>query len=139
VPVSLCARRGCPSYAVPGARYCSPACIEAVRAATAQHRSPYAPGFIERVQSLLVQGLSRGQVGDALGCTKNVVVGIINRHLKPRAPASAPRVVKPKPAKPAAKPAKQPRVPSRREVADRLKAEALREAAGLGEAAEVAA
>jgi len=131
VPAPFCGRRGCGSYAVRGSEYCGADCERLVREARAQHRSPYyAPGFVERVAALLAQKLSRAQVGDALGVSKNVICGIIHRrNLRPAKPHV---VVMVKPAKPkrVARPV-QPRAPTRRAIQLRAAAEAARVAAPI--------
>ena len=49
----------------------------------AGHHPPRDPAFIASVQGCLrAQGLSMSQIGDRLGVSKNVIVGIYTRHLK---------------------------------------------------------
>jgi len=127
VPAPFCGRRGCASYACRGSAYCGPECERLVRAARAQRRSTYAPGFVERVAALLAQKLSQAQVGAALGVNKNVIAGIIHRrNLRPAKPHV---VVTVKPAKPRPKRAAapvQPRAPTRLAIQRRAADEAAR-------------
>jgi len=132
VPAPFCGRRGCGSYACRGSDYCGPDCERLVREARAGRRSPYAPGFVERVAALLAQKLSLAAIGDALGVNKNVVCGIVHRRqLRPAKPHV---VVTVKPAKPkpkrVARPA-QPRAPTRRAIQLRAAAEAARVASPI--------
>jgi hypothetical protein len=122
---------------------CSPACRWTY---CARLPSPYTAGFLRRVEELIGQGISRSKVAEILGSKKTIVSGVCwrygfkaavmprpERKPKPERAAPAARAPRwaPRPSAKPAKPAKQPRVPSRREVADRLKAEALREAAPI--------
>jgi len=120
--VPLCARRGCLSYAVPQGWFCGEACAVAAREAVSAHRSPYAPGFVERIEELIAQGNSRRQIGEIFGVSKNVIAGVWGRHLARKrwiaAPPPAPPAKPPKPPKTAqpAKPAKRAKAarPARR-------------------------
>ena len=125
MPAPFCGRRGCGSYVARGSEYCGPDCERLVREARAHRRSPYAPGFVERIAALLAQKVSLAKIGDALGVNKNVVCGVVHRRQLRKAKPHV--VVTAKPAKPkrAAKPV-QPRAPTRRAIQLRAAAEAAR-------------
>jgi predicted nucleic acid-binding Zn ribbon protein len=76
VPVQRCRVCGSPTTSRE-ALLCSDACRGIWRQ---REHSPYAPGFIARVEELTGRGLSRAAVGELLHCGKNVIVGVCRRY-----------------------------------------------------------